>query len=542
MHIAVCMRMRNIWFIVLTVVLGISPAKAGSNPDSLFQQAQNDFLLSNYSAAMASFTALATYAEENRNDTFYMAALTGIGDCHYYLRDKQTALRFYHAGRSYAKMTHDAAREAVFDYKIGLMFIELNIVDSAEYYASKAIQYFRKEHDLIQLSRTLSALADIHLNTTKNAYKARLLIEEALSTAQKTGNEEMIGFAFMKHSYLSYNQGNYKQALAYAQEAESHYRKTGKLEDVMYALQLKSHCMIKLGDTTATDIINQWFQFKDSIFQKDKAANIARLQAVYETERTTKENKILQQQAQISKLKLQARNKTIVVLVSFMIAAGLFTLWRSYANRLKKKQQELTIIEQLQKDKERIARDLHDHVGGQLSFLVHSIDGITRQPEEKREELKASILKSLRSVITALRETIWAISDKHIVVTDFMDKLKVFTANMLQYSNIKYHFSENIKDDRELSPLLGLNLYRICQEIIQNTFKHAKASNLYIHCDADKQKIRLQLKDDGTGFDPETKKEDSRGIENIQARAAEFNIQVHLNTAPNLGTSYILIV
>lgn len=533
---------RTTGLVVLLLACWAAPVLAGNNPDSLLQQARKDFLLSNYSAAMASFTALATYAEENRNDTFYMAALTGIGDCHYYLRDKQTALRFYHAGRSYAKMMHDAARVAVFDYKIGVMFIELNIVDSAEYYASKAIQYFRKEHDLIQLSRTLSALADIHLNTTKDANKAKLLIEEALSTAQKTGNEEMIGFAFMKHSYLSYNQRNYKRALAYAQEAESHYRKTGKLEDVMYAMQLKGHCMIKLGDTTATDIIDQWFQFKDSIFQKDKAANIARLQAVYETERTTKENKILQQEAQISRLKLQARNKTIVVLVSFMIVAGLFTLWRSYANRLKKKQQELTIIEQLQKDKERIARDLHDHVGGQLSFMVHAIEGLTSYPEEEREALKAAIMQSLRSVIAGLRETIWAINDRQIVVTDFMDKLKVFATNMLQFSSIKYHFSENIEVDRVLSPLLALNLYRICQEIIQNTFKHSQATNFYIHCYSGNHYLRLELKDDGIGFDAGIQHEDKRGIENIKARAAEFNIQLHLDTQSERGTTYTLIV
>jgi signal transduction histidine kinase len=542
LYFAIYMRRLNRWFVGLILIVGAAPAIAESYPDSLLQQARRDFLISNYNAALASFTSLASYAEEISNDTFYMAALAGIGDCHYYLRDKHTALQWYHTGKTIAQNRIEPEHEAVFDYKISVMFIEMGTVDSAELYASRAIRQFRRTNDYAQLSKALSALADLHLNTTHDYQKAETLIEEALSYAQKTDNPEMIGFALMKYSFLNYNRRNHAKALAYAEQAESYYKKTGKLEDVLYAIMQKSFCQIMLKDTAAIQSISVWFDFKDSIFQKEKASSIARVQALYETERKERENQILLQEAQINELKLKTRNRTIFVLLALLAGVGMFGAWRLYAGRLKRKQQELLMLENLQKDKERIARDLHDHVGGQLSFLVHSIDGITQQPEEKREAIKASIMQSLRSVISGVRETIWAINDKHITVTDFMDKLKVFTANMLQYSDIKYHFSEAIQEDRELGPLLALNIYRICQEIIQNTFKHAQASNLYIHCDADTNKITVEIKDDGTGFDPCNQKDDNRGIENIKARAAEFNIRVQLHTALNQGTSYTIIV
>ncbi|MCU0388516.1 MAG: hypothetical protein MUE71_07915, partial [Chitinophagaceae bacterium] len=135
-----------------------------NHPDSIFQQAKKDFLLSNYTDALSGFTALASYAEQNRNDTFHMTALAGIGDCHYYMRDKRTALHFYHTGKSLAHSLQDQHREASFDYKISVIFIELMLVDSASHYASRAIAYFRRSKDYVQLSKAQSALADLHLN------------------------------------------------------------------------------------------------------------------------------------------------------------------------------------------------------------------------------------------------------------------------------------------------------------------------------------------------------------------------------------------
>jgi signal transduction histidine kinase len=535
------MRSGRLLLIPLCAIGWASYALAGPNPDSLLQQSRKDLLLSNYTDALAGFTALVHFAEENRNDSFYMAALTGIGDCHYYLRDKRTALKWYHAGKGIAASLRNQEREATFDYKISLMFIELGAVDSASYYASRAIGFFRRNKDYVQLSKALSAFADIHLNVTKDFIKAERLIEEALLNAQKTNNQEMIGFALIKYSFLHYYKGNFKKGLQYAEQAEFHYKQTGKLEDVLYAIMQKSFCQIMLGDTAAIHSMYQWFTFKDSVFQKDKANSVARLQALYQTERKERENKILQQQAQISRLQLQARNRTIIVLVALLAGVAMFGVWRYNAGRLKKKQRELEMLEQMQKDKERIARDLHDHVGGHLSFLVHSLEGITEDPPEKREALKTSMRQTLRNVIAGLRETIWAIHDEHIEATDFMDKLKVYVRNLFQHSAVQIHFSEELTAAKDLGPMQALNLYRICQEIIQNSFKHAHATDLWVQCTNKGEQLFIRIADNGSGFDAGAATSTGMGQENIRKRAAESQIDVQVESGA-AGTSYTLIV
>lgn len=532
------MKQLLLFFFLFVLLTGLSRA---GEADSLLQQGHRLFLQSDYSGALSVYTALAHRAETNRNDTFYIKAITGIGDCHYYLRDKQTALRWYHTALASIndKSIHNMA--STLYYKISVMFIESGKTDSSKFYANRAIRLFRQEKNNVSLSRSLSALADIHLNVTGDYQKAEELIEEALRTALKTGNPEVIGFAYMKRTLLNYTKQRYQQALQDVNQAEYFYLQTNKQEDIQYARYFKTYCLIRLRDTSAIGYIEQWFRFKDSIFQVEKAGQIAKIQTVYETEKKERENKILQQQAQISQLQLKTRNRTIFILLALLAGAGMFGFWRYNAARLKKKQQELKMLEQLQKDKERIARDLHDHVGGQLSFLVHAIEGITEEPAEKRLLLKKSILVSLRKVIAGLRETIWAIHDEKIEVTDFMDKLKVFTRSLFEHSNTQIHFSEALLTEKDLNPLLALNLFRICQEIIQNTFKHAQATELWVSCREEASHLYVEIRDNGTGFDVSTNYKHTLGLQNIQSRAKEFQIQLHLESNSN-GTFYQLIV
>src|SRR5690606_12580329 len=120
----------------------------------------------------------------------------------------------------------------------------------------------------------------------------------------------------------------------------------------------------------------------------------------------------------------------LIIVVSTSLLLILTILWLLGKNNLKKKQQELLMLQNLQRDKERIARDLHDNVGGQLSYIVYSLDGINDEQNEKRLEITKDVNQAVRSVISSLRETIWAISDANIAAQDFSDKLKVFTKTL----------------------------------------------------------------------------------------------------------------
>ncbi len=250
---------------------------------------------------------------------------------------------------------------------------------------------------------------------------------------------------------------------------------------------------------------------------------------------------MLQQDNLLKQSKIDERNKTIIALVIGILLIVFIVIWRINIINLKKKQKELEATQAIQKEKERISRDLHDNVGGQLSYVLYSLDGINTDDKSKRTEITGNVNESVRNVISNLRETIWAINDEAISINDFSDKLKVYVRSMFRNTETKISFTENILIDTQLNSLVGLNLYRICQEIINNAFKHSKATELIVNIKSE-NKVIVEIFDNGVGFDLESVEKDGFGLANIKSRASEVGITLELESKRNDGVKYKLLV
>lgn len=520
-------------------LLGILNGYA-QHADSVFQQAVTLYEQNNYSLAQEKYLRVLKQAETENNTILIIKAQQGIAMCHYYLRDKKTALKWlYHSLASTQKYQLDTLLSDVY-YKIGIMYIETGRVDSAEYYSHKAADLYRNEKKYDKLSQALSALSDVYLNSTKDFDKAESTIKEAAYYANLSKDKNCIAFANMKWYFLyTLLKKDYQKALPYITNAEKYYTESGNKEGIMYAYNFKAECLAMLGDTLAASYMHKWFAWKDSVFNLEKATGMAKYETLYETEKKEQENKLLQKQNELNNLVL------LIVMIIFLLLVAL-GLWLFNRNNLKKKQHEIVMLQNLQKEKERIARDLHDHVGGQLSYIIYSLDGLHNESEEKRGKVTESINQSVRSVISSLRETIWAISDANIQVQDFSDKLKMFVRSLFKHSNTKINFTEDIQNERELNALLGLNLYRICQEILNNAFKYASATEVNVDMQSG-ENIIITLSDNGIGLDaaPTLKEQELEvhyGLQNIRKRAEEFGISLTLYSIKGKGTEYMLVV
>ena len=216
-------------------------------------------------------------------------------------------------------------------------------------------------------------------------------------------------------------------------------------------------------------------------------------------------------------------------------------IWRINIINLKKKQKELETTQAIQQEKQRISRDLHDNVGGQLSYILYSLEDIKNDDKQKRVELSNNINESVRQVISNLRETIWAINEEDLSVTDLSDKLKMYTRQLFKNSKAKVSFNETIIEDIKLKSAVGLNLFRMCQEIINNAFKYAQAAELTIIIRAQEQ-VEIEISDNGVGFNISDVPEDSYGLKNIASRAEESNITINSSSVIAQGTTYLLVV
>lgn len=224
----------------------------------------------------------------------------------------------------------------------------------------------------------------------------------------------------------------------------------------------------------------------------------------------------------------------IIALIA-LVGFALFILQRYNNRKYKKQQQWIKEQQQIQNERERIAKDLHDNIGAYAAALI---TGLGRMEERagKNNNAIADLKDYASSILLNLRETIWVLQQPSVTVKTFAERFKNYVFKISkQYPEIDINIIEEIQENKELTPRIALNVFRILQEALQNTFKHAAASKVDIGFIAD-EKMLFYVKDNGKGIIQKAEN-DSYGLSNMQARANDIGFSFHLETSPGQGTS-----
>ena len=226
----------------------------------------------------------------------------------------------------------------------------------------------------------------------------------------------------------------------------------------------------------------------------------------------------------------------LLLLLSLMGFVG----W--YISRIKFKKQliQLEINQKIHKEKERISQDLHDNIGSHISTLITGLD---KMHITKTIDNAERLSDYARNTLSELRETIWALNTNEID----LQLLKQKTEDLL-FDLITTYDSVQIKSHFSFSANYVLNhkqillFYRIMQEAIANALKHSGCDQLFISIVEVNKKITLIIKDNGQGFDINTRKKGHHGLDNMQSRAQQAQIDYTIISAQNNGTEITLIL
>jgi signal transduction histidine kinase len=170
------------------------------------------------------------------------------------------------------------------------------------------------------------------------------------------------------------------------------------------------------------------------------------------------------------------------------------------------------VIESEEKERDRIAAELHDGVCQDLTVAKLTIELADGMINEEDSKLKEMVSRSRDIILHSLNMTRRVshqlmpkeLFDRHFcdIVTEMIDQLNLV-------DNIRYEL--NIHGNRtEMNPFVTINLYRIIQEFIRNSQKHSTTEKLSIDINFSKEKLSIKCKDYGQGFD--LKKKSSKGI------------------------------
>ena len=194
------------------------------------------------------------------------------------------------------------------------------------------------------------------------------------------------------------------------------------------------------------------------------------------------------------------------------------------------------------KERERISKDLHDHLGTSLVTMIAQTDNIENKLINNNVAdalLKVQQLSDQsRESMNVLRETIWAVQENSHTLSEFALRVRTFLQRVMDAHEMNWALACNGTLQKDLSAEQTLHLFRMIQEVTQNIIKHAAAKKAHYTIDANINTLKISIIDNGKGFDTNIIYT-SNGLKNLSARLKELDGNISITSTKNIGTTII---
>jgi len=229
------------------------------------------------------------------------------------------------------------------------------------------------------------------------------------------------------------------------------------------------------------------------------------------------------------------RTAVILFFTSSVIAVVRYILFRHMQTEMRRLEQRA----QLDKERARIARDLHDDLGCSLNKVALTLD-MTQRQIESSQVVNGKIQDCsdmVRQVARSVDEIVWAINPRNDSLRYLVDYISQFAVEFLHAADIPCRV--DLPDDLPncvISPEARHNLFLVLKEALNNIVRHAGAGEVQLHIAATAEEIAIAIKDNGRGFERPPDNATRDGLRNMRQRMDEIGGRFELKTNPGAGT------
>lgn len=475
-----------------------------------------------------------TEARNTGNTLAEASFLKLIGNTYYHIPDKEKALPYWEkcleisAAHGYYLLWQQALNN------LGGYYIDINLhLEKAEQYLLRAIEVGKKNPvpDFHQLNQHYRLLATLYDRINQPA-KSAAIFEKVIAQSREQGDSMQLAEALMFYSRALSRSKNFSKAIQTGAMAVAMTEKSNRLDLQSTALTLQAENLSLAGAykeayeiKVRLDVLNSQ-RFAGDLNEKISAANARLKTAEAEHEK------------QLALLNARKEKQLLVYGLIGLFIIMILLLYNYYQRRHNR--QRLLLQAQVQDEKTRLSRDLHDNLGSQLTLLSNNIEALDvhyRKEQELGEPIE-KLRNSSRQLLQTLRETIWILNREQVTAEDFFDKLVDYTHRFLQSTGgIQLKVEEQFTHSRVLQSNEALQLFRICQEAINNACKYSGTAELLLSGRTEENKFILVVADKGSGFLlTNTVNEGHYGLRNMSERAAAAGATLHIDSQLNNGT------
>jgi signal transduction histidine kinase len=236
----------------------------------------------------------------------------------------------------------------------------------------------------------------------------------------------------------------------------------------------------------------------------------------------------------------QVYTTILIICGAFAVFTGFFVVsilrqQKRHIHLQKKHLQEE--LRALEKDRTRIAADLHDELGPMLSAVKMKISSF--ELEDEGDNLhKEKTIAHIDSALTRMREISFDLMPRTLLSKGLVAAIRQFISFISNEHGMRIEFNHD--EEVKLSEDKSIQLYRMVQELVQNAIRHSGASLLTIDLRQAEGKLTLKVKDNGKGFnkEEELKRAGGFGLHNLYNRTELMKGDMYVDTAKGKGTSY----
>lgn len=200
--------------------------------------------------------------------------------------------------------------------------------------------------------------------------------------------------------------------------------------------------------------------------------------------------------------------------------------------------QVLAQMEGMETERKRIAADLHDEIGSLLTYTKLKVASLHQSADLRKDQ--EDINGHLVQMHDALLHIINDLVPDTLQRNGLCHAIEEFVTEFQGQLPLRISFSADDFVDDRLPPFTRLHVYRITKELLQNTIKHSRASQVKLEMETRKHRLHIFYSDNGKGFDQrnQAKQVNGLGLRNIQSRIELLNGKVKTITAPGKGVTY----
>ncbi len=521
-------------------------------------------------AAEKSFSSLLEEATKNNFTENQIEIYNGLGNIYADRMIKDTSLNYYLKGLKIAEKYNKTYHQAMLLNNIGLLKFNNKQSSEAAKDFERAVKLIKNQNEdrlLLNLNNNLGLV----FKELKNYRSSISYYHHTVNYARKLGFPEGISVAYLNLSDSYHKNNEYTKSLLYADSSINMLKTLGQYSFLGLAYLVKASVLRDSGKNgLAKSYLDSVILIKDhfqgpsnlieyhrvasSIFEKDgdyklalkhkelyysmkdsvaEATNqeiLSSLQVIYGKEKMEAElenernaNSLLSKENELKKSRLNS----IIVISILLLVGGTGSIYLRHVYVSRKQQADFTqrLIENSDHERSRISKDLHDDIGQSLSVIKSKVNMFNSGKINNLEGLEkevGDVIEQTRSISHSLHPGAVAKLGLERSLDSLLEKTQSSTGLVASLS-----VKNNIED---LSVEVKKQVYRIVQECISNTIKHAEATALKVSIKKDDGNFTLTYRDNGKGFS-EKKINHGIGMLTMMERAKSINGKISISSS-----------